>query len=478
MAAKKRSSSEDSITSAESILAAMLDKQAAGMNRDDIYIGTEAEKFMIGLRLPALSLRFLLCWNVWLFGRLTRLTGAKYSCKTAFLNEIARWHLQANGLYFLAENESKDAPILRRSIIQDPKLMQRVVTKFSRSMEDWQQFVTSVILNYDKLYGSVGQSSVAKKAKSMRDMTPAQKEAYKEQLQIEAAERKKASQKKITTPMLCGVDSFTATGTEEDNEKVFDEGFAGRGFAIEALNFSKYLKAVPPLMRKYPISLVGTNHVKPVMNKVTGMAQRNVPGGKSPEYMQTFDIELSKISDIHKAEYDGVLVKMSCEKNSAGAGDRFIQVPFVWWVDRDEETGKPVQTSMFDWHTSSIDLLLRFKKAGKNSKPWKDIAPIVNIQEGKAGRVYSTELGVPDSEAMSKNELGAILNSREDILEALGTPLHILSGKIYEGTEDYREAMDSIIAEASIKDKKHGPQRQTDADEAVPRSRRRRTSDA
>ena len=61
-----------------------------------------------------------------------------------------------------------------------------------------------------------------------------------------------------TFPVMYSVDSIMGKLTAESQRKIAEEGFAGRGFPIEALAISRYLSSVPSWLDGWPF-LLGTD---------------------------------------------------------------------------------------------------------------------------------------------------------------------------------------------------------------------------
>ncbi len=69
----------------------------------------------------------------------------------------------------------------------------------------------------------------------------------------------------------------------ETQEKVHDDGFAGRNYPIEALSISTYMKTIPQMIDGWPFALVLNNHLKMGKDK-DGRDVRNTAGGKAVNF--------------------------------------------------------------------------------------------------------------------------------------------------------------------------------------------------
>lgn len=391
--------------------------QAAGqaLSRDDISIGTSAEDAAVGLPLPALCLRYLFQSTVFPLGKIIQLTGEEGSCKTSFLMEIARWHHVFGGGSVHIENENKDSPTLRYSMLQ------------------WNQHW---LARHDSI-----------PTYTMNEMMAALTNFLKigrEMLDAEGGPGR-------TVPIAFLIDSIMGTAPQELIDKVKKEGFTGRSFPLAALMLSDYMRTIPEMMKKYPFTIVGTNHLKPATD-YQGRPINRVPGGKSVKFMETFEVEMQRAPgcDIDKLEFSGIRVKFLCRKNSVGPSRKQMVAEMLWWPVNIE--GRPRQLTMWDWGTASIELMLNFSKInGKKTiyNTLMDICPIRVVNESKR-LAHSPLLGVGSrDEPAEYRQIAYALEQRPDVLQQIHAVLGIAERRAFQPGVDFRESLAAAEAGAT-----------------------------
>ena len=223
----------------------------------DISVGAIVDANLIGLPLPALSLRYLFGGTTFPLSRMMQITGEEGSAKSAFLYDVFRWHMTYGGGAILAENENKDSPELRMGILQwNPDWIARMVKSSTHSLEDWQNLFSTAMDN----------------CISMMDAKDGPGR---------------------TIPFCFGVDSLMSTAPQSEIDQVRKDGFAMRGYALAANLIARYMRTMPDRIRDYPFTMVGTNHLKPSTD-ARGLPTSNIPGGKAVKFMETFEIEMKR----------------------------------------------------------------------------------------------------------------------------------------------------------------------------------------
>ena len=249
-------------TQRDSSLNGMFDSMLAQAQHElgtGVTIGTQAEANLIGLPLPALCLRYLFQSTIFPLSRLTQVTGEEGSAKSAFLYEVMRWHMIYGGGGVLAENENKDSPELRNSILEwNPAWLNRLIIKQTYSLEEWQDVFTTFV-------------DIAKK------------------------EQDKPGGSGRTVPICFGIDSLMATAPQSEIDSVNKDGHASRGFALAANLIARYMRTMPERIQEYPFTMIGTNHLKPATD-MRGLPTANIPGGKAVKFMETLLLNFFGIS--------------------------------------------------------------------------------------------------------------------------------------------------------------------------------------
>lgn len=371
-----------------------------------VYVSAGTQNRLIGVPLPSLALCYAFQSNVLPLSRIVQIPGPPGSCKSMLLYEMARWILMLRGAGYYFENELKDAPILRHSIFEHREQFENnTLVIQTESMDEWMREFTV-----------------------HADFTIQEHEG-------------KATSPGWRFPYFFLLDSLMSTPTEETLAKQKKEG-VGRGYAIEANYLARFARGLPEVMGQRPFLFAVTNHYKPSKDPATGMIVRNIPGGEAFKFMESAELELSRIKDIKRAEYEGVLIKLRAYKNCFGSSRRWIQVPVVW---RHEVTPDLVQRqwTMWDWYTATINLFetLRAKEKGL----WNRLNEVVDFRVER-NRVWSRALGIEKADAVSTFEAGWQLEQRPDLLEQLYAILHIFRGRFFLPGMDYQAMLNDGAA--------------------------------
>lgn len=392
---------------------------------ENFYTGSEAEQLIVGLPLPALCLRYLFQSTVYPLSRMAIITGQEGSCKSAMLYEMFRWHRLFGGRNILLECETKDSPDLRTSILgYDSKACGM---KRCHSLEEWQKALTWFIED------------------SQKRMT---------------GTKERPGPGRII-PFCIGIDSLMATASEENIKKILEQGYADRAHPLEALKISQFMKVWPQKLFRWPFSVIGTNHLKPTTDFM-GRPGRNLPGGMSLKFQETYELEMARTGDIHRADHDGISVTITTRKNSLGPSRKQIKATLVWWNEYEEVppevkdqvvnedainavAGIPQvqsrQRTMWNWHSASIDLLLEIQS--KDRTRWKKIEEFLDLkaERSKGNMVWSRALGIPSEDKVPFNQAGAMLEERPDILNRLHALLGIRERFEFEPGKDFQQQM-------------------------------------
>lgn len=397
------------------MFASMRDAAADALNRTDLVIGSRADELNVGLPLPALCLRYLAQCDVFPLSRIWQIIGEEGTCKTALLDEILRWHSYYGGSGIIAETENKDAAELRSSILNyDERWLNRLTIGPCNSLEDWQHFLTVNV-------------NIARRIMDA-DGGPGR-----------------------TIPIMFGVDSLTAVDSQKEIEKTQKDGFASRGFGTIAMLISRYMRqGMARNFRGYPFSLVGTNHLKPSTDPMTGLPTDNVPGGKAVPFMATYILLNKRIGDIDTADVGGVRLRIKLQKNSAGASRKFIEVDFLWWQQQlpepDSRGRTVIQRHGWDWHAATIDMLLRFENTDGKKTLFKACNEILRLEPRRSTKTITSR--VLGCENVPYRVAGELLEGRPELLAQLYPLLGINIGVPFTPGIDYRVAEDRAKAAA------------------------------
>ena len=398
-----------------SMFGAMRDtaQQALG---SEVSIGSEAGENLVGLPLPALCLRYLFQSSTFPLSRIVQVTGQEGSCKSAFLFEIMRWHMVYGGGAFFMENENKDSPELRQGIFEyNPNWEARCCTDKTYALEEWQEALTTFI-------------------KVCRDSQDA------------------ADGPGRTVPICFGIDSIMATATREEIAAVVKAGSASRGYAVAANLIARYMRTLTSQIKQYPFTIVGTNHLKPSTD-ARGLPTNNIPGGKAVQFMETYEIEMSKAygrHDIDKLEYGGLRVTFKARKNSLGPSRKSMTAELLWWQAANAD-GVMKQQFAWDWNTATIELLFGFETMTGKKTVFKALREITGITcASKSGRTaYSEKLGIPRDQPQLYRLVAAELEKRPDILDEVYKVIGITKRAPFQPGVDYTTLLNEAQASAN-----------------------------
>lgn len=383
-----------------------------------IFVGDEARNLLIGIPCPALAFEFLIGLDAFPLGLIIHLVGKAGTFKSALLAEFGRWFDMAGGLLRLKENETKFNFDWYESIM-GPVASGRMTLDRCTSVEDWQRRLTHSL-------------------RQMRNFMKGTKE--------------KPGPGR-TFPVLEGIDSIMGKTSEETQEKILGKknkagehgeggaGAAGRGFPLEALSITTYLKTMPHLLDDWPFSLVLVNHLKMKANADTGAEERSTAGGKQVNFQESFEIEMMKSHKamVQCADFQGVPLTLSCEKNSFGPTHNRIRTRVLWWHEEQEDGGLK-QKTVWDWDWSTVDLLFHLMYGEKSSPIFKKRLADANfhLQCPKTSPIentaWSKSLGMKKAEdAVSWNELGAMIRQDQKLMAKLRKALCIRTVPLLDG---------------------------------------------
>jgi len=389
--------------SLDGMFEAMRNEAANDLGRNDISIGMESEALLVGLPLPALSLRYLFQSTVFPLSKILQITGEEGSCKSAFQFEMMRWHHVYGGGSVFIENELKDSPELRHSILQwNEQWLRRHEIIQTHYLEQWMDALTTF-------------TSIAR------------------------TQQDHATGPGHTIPIMFSIDSLMATAPLESIEKIEKEGHSMRGFALAANLISSYMRTMPNRLKTYPFTICGTNHLKPSTDFM-GRPTHTIPGGKSVKFMETFEIEMHRApgGDIDKLDYGGIRCRILSRKNSLGPSRKQIVAELLWWYELDGN-GKMRQKTAWDWDTATVNMLLGFSTAKGKKTLFNHLQEICRIVVKNKQMAKCPTLGI--NEHVEYREIGAALERRPDLLSQMNAVLGIAERRAFQPGLDYRDLL-------------------------------------
>lgn len=381
-----------------------------------VYSGGESKDLVVGIPMP-FPFEFLLANDVLPLSVVMQLVAKWGTGKSGLVAEMFRWFDDAGGMGFHHENETKFSPEWFESIM-GTQCFDRLTTQRCTSIDDWQGRLTAAI--------------------------DAMKAAMTGTAEFPGPGR--------TFPVMYSVDSIMGKLTAESQAKILAEGFASRGFPIEALAISRYLSSVPSWLDSWPFLLVLVNHLKEKQDD-NGNKVRATAGGVATNFLETFELEMRKTKSKIEAEaFDGFQVDISCMKNSLGVTGRTITTRVLWWEEEDPNNPDDFkQKTVWDWDWSTVKLLYSILQVkGANPKLKKNLlesgfhldCPSVSDIENRA---WSKTLGMTKDDALPWNEVGAMIRQNPGVMNTLRQALRIKRRALLAG--DYLSRQTELAGE-------------------------------
>jgi hypothetical protein len=384
-------------------------------DRKDLVTAGEARKLVVGIPLPSLSLMYLLQSSVLPVGRLYQIIGEEGSSKSSFLAEMMRWILIHSGYAMVFETEGKDIAELREAIWEHNRtwLDVRSLIDPCNSLEHWMSNLGSEIgeiTRYNEGYS--GMPGLGWK-----------------------------------NPYVFGVDAFTSVAADETIGKIAKEGAPGRGYALEANLISKYGHTWTDKLRGTSIIIAGTNHMKPKMDD-HGNVLPHSPGGKSIKFHESLEFYMKRQGAYKEAAKSGVWLWIEMLKNSIGERLKSVRVAKVWDWHHHEDVDDFRQHTFFDWHTATLDMLLRFEADKDSKKTWHAINDVVDINAAPQGRFWSTRLGIPKDKPARRHEFGKAIDYDRGVCRELFPLLGITRRPVFRPGTKLAETIQIASAKA------------------------------
>lgn len=409
---------------------AKADKARARFGHSGVLIGDSTESLVIGIPCPSLAFEYVIAQACFPLGLVLVLVAKHGVGKSALVAEFGRWFHEAGGGMELIENETKFNPHWYKSILT-PEVYDKMPLYRSTSLEDCQRKLT---------YG-------VHSAKHL----------------MEGTEKDPGPGR--TIPIMWAIDSIMGKQSEEVQEKILGkrgedgkrgnkgEGAASRSHPVEALKNTTYYKTIASEFDEWPFSLVLVNHLKTKHDDM-GHELRSKAGGAHIDFQESFELELTKLGGHKKkiqcADFEGVPLMISCEKNSFGPTHRKIQTRLLWWYEDDHTSPDGyVQKTAWDWDWSTIHLLDSLMQ-GENAIPMfkknlKEIGFHLEItSRGDADNgAWSKSVGMKKKEdAVRWSELGAMIRADTELTNKLRKALRISHRPLLEG--DYLAQMEEM----------------------------------
>lgn len=405
----------------------------------EVLKATEADQDpLIGLPLPSLSARYLFQANIVPLSRLIHIRGMFSSGKSALLMEFMHWFSRYGGGGILIDTENKSSQTMLYGMLgHNSEYIRRNLVVVSQSVEEWQGkymgFAKKIHAQADDSNGSV-------------------------------------------FPVVIGIDSVSAVDIERKIEKVADEGHAAAGHPGLARNLSEFCRnALIPTLRRYPMLLVLTNHLKEEINQTGfGPPKMYAPGGSALDFYPclVLDLQRTSMKPLQIGRAEGQAVRITASKNNLGAPHRRIVVNLMWYNEivsckdkNGDETYKNQQFHYWDWHTATIRLLTELQDeankrlpAGMDPKLPALLRQVCDLEYKHGTKnadtplVFSKALGISKQEALSEVEAAMVLEKNSKVVGVLHGLLGINDYLVCDPAVRYREQVMAELAKQNITD--------------------------
>lgn len=382
-----------------------------------LFAGTNWDKLIVGLPMPALSLEWLIGQDVLPLSTVYLLNGPPGSCKSALLYEMFRWFANAKGIGRLFDTELKLSKTLLPSIMgytkmeHCPVLVQRCYT-----VEDCQEKFTQ----------------------GVRDIKHV----------LEGTAEEPGPGRKI--PVALGIDSVMGRGSQEDVEKILKEGSANRGWPVGTLKYTRYLRTmIAPLIENWPFAVILLNHFKEAANE-QGQIEVKKPGGDFQQYQGSVELRTGVWrSKLKAASFSGIGIRIKCPKNSLSETHREILTRMKWWnepIGHNPVTDMPIlyPRTVWDWGWSTVDLLS--KATGVVRERLKEYDLLVNVKSPTADvecMAQCKALGMGKTDWENFSTVGEAIHANPVLMEKYRSALAIERNPVLRGS--YEQQLQQMV---------------------------------
>lgn len=351
----------------------------------------------VAVAAPSLCVEYLLQYSGLPLGSFVCIIGRKASFKSQLSVELARWLLPYGGYTVLLDTEGGVNPFAQIILGEDNVTLETCVF-----LEDWQAKLTK----FSETFIALHKDGLA------------------------------------NVPIAFIVDSLVGAESRSIATKISEDGCAQGLYPVKAKLISSYLEHKNTMLSRYPFILIGTNHVKDMINPMAYRPEEYVPGGAALLYHAHLVLKVKKL---RKPEYKGdryeAAVSITVEKNRLGPEDLTIEVPLYFNQVR-TESGFVIKPE-WDWHQASIDLLADGVGISPRvrDKFFKRINEVLEVKKRNAGRYgiryYCEQLGISEDDATTADKVMEALYSNKEILKALRDALMIKQAVMFTSEVSY-----------------------------------------
>jgi len=394
---------------------------------------------LIGLPLPSLAARYLFQANIIPLSRLIHIRGMFSSGKSALLMEFMRWFTVYGGGGILIDTENKSSETMLTGILgHNADYIKRNFVVKCQSAEEWQK----------KYMG------------------------FCQKIHAQADDEDNGR----VFPVILGIDSVSAVDVDRKVEKVAEEGHASAGHPALARNLSDFCRnALAPTLRRYPILLVVTNHLKEEINQSGfGPPKMYAPGGSALDFYPTMVLDMRRFSTkpLQLGRAEGQSVRITATKNNLGAPQRYIDVNLMWYNEiipckdkHAEDSFKNQQFHYWDWHTATMRLLIMLQDeatkklpGGMDPKLPAHLRQVCDLEYKHGTKnsdtplVFSKALGISKQEALPEAEVAMALENNTKVVGVLHGLLGINEYLLCDPAARYRAQVVAELAKQNITD--------------------------
>jgi hypothetical protein len=373
-----------------------------------MYVASQQEKFTYGLEHYSIALQYLLDSNIVPLQNMMSLAGPAKTYKTSALLEFSKLFVtppyDGGAIFINTEGKMSSTKIgsLLGAYEDNVKLMP------STSIQEWQERATFVLNSMIETQEKIDlcKSSNGRSQKDYKDI-------------------------KIPPTIIC-IDSLTGAQSEMMIEQVTKEGFApGKTFQDRASLITQWLNTWGTKITGLPVFIIMSNHLKDAIGMSgPGGPGKMTPGGAAAGFHVSYEIYVSRIKDIDKANCEGAMLQWRLNKSSLGQDKRRITIPYY---EAYNDEGR--QIAWFDWDEALVLLLMELQEESR----YKDLREVFGIQEiPKAGfgKVYTCNaLGFDRKRAVEEGATAQVIGSgiqkSPELREKLRSIMHVKMHKVW-----------------------------------------------
>lgn len=416
--AKKKTISLESASAMDcvSALRSALSVKDSGRSVMDL----SSHRSFVGVPIPSIAVQWVLNSNVLPLGRMVEFAGAPECCKSTFLYEVMGWFLRQGGHVVLVETEQKDNSQIRHAVLKyDADGISRVVVKQSLSYEEWVEALKDASLFYAEWQKTHGEQF----------------------------------------PVLFCIDSLAAAPQDKRIAEMKENGHTNVGYGGIARALSQDLQTFSSIQAGHPFTFAFTNHLKQSMNSM-GLPTEYRSGGKAPEFYESVSFRFAPAPQTRFTKMDcaGRKLRLSTSKNSIGPTKREVEIlvyfrnlPNPNYDPTDAYSDRYLLDVSFDWGEVDIKFLTAICNGSRDEfsaprrRMFSELLDLhVVSKKNSPTWVWSSVLGVPESDPVSFSDAGKLLMANEDLLRRLQEELYIQRRPIFGAGDNYDEMMDAF----------------------------------